>query len=430
MKNALGLVLLLLGLPAWGAQVSVEGVRFWVAPDYTRLVFDTSGPVEHSIFGLSDPERLVIDVKSARLASEIPASGTDGPRIKRIRSGVRAGSDLRLVLDLDRPVKPKSFLLRPNRKYGHRLVIDVYDRDQEASAQPVKTLEPAGERDVVVAVDAGHGGEDPGALGRRGTREKDVTLAIARRLAALIDREPGMRAVMVRKGDYYVGLRQRIEIARKERADLFISIHADAFRDARVQGASVYTLSRRGASSEAARWLAERENSADLIGGVSLEDKDHILASVLLDLSQTAALQASTDVAERVFRRLKQVGRVHNDRVQEAGFVVLKSPDIPSILVETAFISNRTEESRLTDPEHQARLAEAILEGVREYFDYSPPPGTRLAQVADRRHIISRGDTLSAIASQYEVSLSHLREANGLTTDRIRVGQVLLIPGS
>jgi N-acetylmuramoyl-L-alanine amidase len=283
---------------------------------------------------------------------------------------------------------------------------------------------------VVVAVDAGHGGEDPGALGRRGTREKDVTLAIARRLAALIDREPGMRAVMVRKGDYYVGLRQRIEIARKERADLFISIHADAFRDARVQGASVYTLSRRGASSEAARWLAERENSADLIGGVSLEDKDHILASVLLDLSQTAALQASTDVAERVFRRLKQVGRVHNDRVQEAGFVVLKSPDIPSILVETAFISNRTEESRLTDPEHQARLAEAILEGVREYFDYSPPPGTRLAQVADRRHIISRGDTLSAIASQYEVSLSHLREANGLTTDRIRVGQVLLIPGS
>jgi len=289
-------------------------------------------------------------------------------------------------------------------------------------------MDQGGERDVVIAIDAGHGGDDPGALGRHGTREKDVTLAIARKLAQVIDAEPGMKAVLVRKGDYYVGLRQRMGIARQNKADLFVSIHADAFRDPRVRGASVYTLSRRGASSEAARWLAESENASDLIGGVSLEDKDDVLASVLLDLSQTAAMEASADVAQRVFRQLRRFGPVHSNRVQQAGFMVLKSPDIPSILVETAFISNASEEQHLNNPAHQAELAQAIMSGIREYFQVSPPPGTLMASQAEHRHVIEPGDTLSGIAQQYRVSLNSLRDINGLTSDQIRVGQTLLIP--
>jgi len=432
MRTALTFFLLSLSITALGGETKVQGVRLWVAPDYTRLVFDTSGPVEHRIFGLAGPDRLVIDIKDARLTAGLPATTPDNLRIQGIRAGVRAGGDLRVVIDLRQAVNPKSFLLRPNRQYGDRLVIDLYDKQSrdDSMAQPKVTLDSAGERDVVVAVDAGHGGEDPGAEGAGGTREKDVTLAIARRLAGLIDRETGMRAVLVRKGDYYVGLRQRMEIARRNKADLFVSIHADAYRDSHVTGASVYTLSRRGASSEAARWLAERENSADLIGGVSLEDKDDVLASVLIDLSQTAAMEASSDVAHRVLRQLRHVGSVHYRRVQQAGFVVLKSPDIPSLLVETAFISNPAEERKLRDPQHQEKLAQAIMEGVRGYFGAYPPPGTRLATLAERHHVIVRGDTLSGIAQEYRVSPRSLRDANGLTSDQIQVGQVLLIPES
>jgi N-acetylmuramoyl-L-alanine amidase len=431
MRKVLAL-LMLLPISALAGQAVVKGVRLWVAPDYTRLVFDTSAPVEHSIFALSEPERLVIDVKDTRLEGRMPSLGPDSKRIRAMRSGVREGDDLRVVLDLERPVNPKSFVLRPNRQYGDRLVVDVYDKAEDASgpAQPKKVMDQKGERDVVVAIDAGHGGEDPGALGRHGTREKDVTLAIARKLAQVVDAEPGMTAVLVRKGDYYVGLRQRMNIARQHKADLFVSVHADAFRDSKVRGASVYTLSRRGASSEAARWLAESENDSDLIGGVSLEDKDEILASVLLDLSQTAAMEASSDVAQRVLRRLRRIGRAHSNRVQQAGFMVLKAPDIPSILVETAFISNAHEERNLRDPAHQSRLAQAMLVGIREYFQVSPPPGTLMASQADRHHVIEPGDTLSGIAQQYRVTLNSLRDLNGLTSDRIRVGQTLRIPGS
>ncbi len=430
MRKALALLLLLVATASTASEVAVRGVRLWVAPDYTRLVFDISGPVEHRLFGLSGPDRLVIDIKNARLTSPMPASTPDNPRIQSVRAAPRADNDLRVVLDLRRPVNPKSFQLRPNRQYGERLVIDLYDKAPaaDAEAQPKVTLNQEGDRDVVVAVDAGHGGEDPGAQGAHGTQEKEVTLEIARRLAALINREPGMRAVLVRNGDYYVGLRQRMAIARRAKADLFVSIHADACRDSGVTGASVYTLSRRGASNEAARWLAERENSADLIGGVSLDDKDDVLASVLLDLSQTAAMEASSDVAQRVMRQLKQVGPVHYNRVQQAGFMVLKSPDIPSLLVETAFISNPAEERKLDDPKQRAKLADAIMAGVRDYFHVNPPPGTRLASMAERHHVIARGDTLSGIAQQYQVSPKILRDANGLTLDQLRVGQVLLIP--
>ncbi len=429
MKKLAALLLLLLSLPLWAASVEINNMRIWSAPDHVRLVFDTSGPVDHSLFSLTHPERLVIDIERARYKGKLPLPDNRNPVIKRLRSGQRKNGDLRVVLDLKGQVKPKSFVLKPNRQYGHRLVVDLYPKGAGAArVKPVKRSKPAALRDVVIAIDAGHGGEDPGAKGRGGTYEKTVVLAIARRLARLIDKEPGMRAVLIRTGDYYLGLRKRMELARRNRADLFVSIHADAFRDPRVRGSSVFTLSSRGASSEAARWLAERENSADLVGGVNLEGKDDLLASVLLDLSQAATREASHRVARKVLAQLKRVGKTHKGRVQQAGFMVLKSPDIPSILVETAFITNPSEERKLKDRRHQQKMAEAIMRGIKAYFHETPPPGTLLASRKPREHVIARGDTLGRIAQQYQVSLNKLRSVNKLSGDRIRVGQVLRIP--
>ena len=414
------------------ATVRVDGVRIWSAPDHTRLVFDVDGPVDHSLFALTEPDRLVVDLRDSVLSGDLDRGQLRNRHLAGVRHGKRGSGDLRVVLDLKQPVRPKSFVLKPQQQYGHRLVIDLYDRPGGAASPAVaKSIEQViVERDVVIAVDAGHGGEDPGATGRRRTREKDVTLSIARKLQALIDAEPGMRAVLTRDGDYYVRLRKRMSIARKHRADLFVSIHADAFRDARVRGSSVYVLSRRGASSEAARWLAAQENAADLVGGVSLDDKDEVLASVLLDLSQSATQQASIAAARRLYRQLSKVGRVHGNRVQRAGFMVLKAPDIPSVLVETGFISNPGEERNLRDDAYQAKLAGSMLAGIRDHFQSEPPPGTLLARQRnrERRHVIEAGDTLSEIAQRYQVSVPTLRQENRLHTDRIRVGQVLRIP--
>lgn len=426
-------LLLFASLPLCAETVVIDNLRLWAAPDHLRLVFDTSAPVDHSLFSLKQPQRLVIDIENSRLKGGLPGIETDNPVIRRMRSANRDDGDLRVVLDLKNPVKAKSFVLRPNRQYGHRLVVDLHSQDSGENSElkkAVKTAPVNSARDVIVAIDAGHGGEDPGARGRKGTYEKTVVLEIARRLAALVQQEPGMQPLMVRTGDYYLGLRKRMQIARDNRADLFVSIHADAFRDPRVRGASVYTLSQRGASSEAARWLAEQENSADLIGGVKLDDKDDLLASVLLDLSQTATRQASHQLAESVFGKLKVLGKTHKRRVQQAGFMVLKSPDVPSILVETAFISNPSEELKLNDPGHQRKVAVAIMGGIRDYFRQSPPPGTMLAKLAPRNHVITRGDTLGAIARQYRVSLNSLKSVNDLSSDRIRIGQVLRIPGT
>lgn len=435
MTRLLAVLLLLLATlgQAGAAQPEVRGVRLWAAPDNTRVVLDVSGPVEHSLFALHGPDRLVVDLKHTRLDPAATRGVTASGVVERLRSGVRNDSDLRLVLDLKRPVKPKSFVLKPNDQYGHRLVIDLYDKPAKGAAPepPPKKARPA-LRDLVIAIDAGHGGEDPGARGKRGVREKDVVLGIARHLARLVDKEPGMRAVLIRNGDYYIGLRKRIARAREHRADLFVSIHADAFRDRRVRGSSVYVLSPRGASSEMARWLAARENAADLVGGVSLDDKDDLLAEVLLDLAQTATIETSLGVADGVLRELRRLGKVHKRRVQKAGFVVLKSPDIPSILVETAFISNPAEEKRLTLPGHQRKIAQAIMAGVRRYYTSNPPPGTRLALAraqAPKRHIIRRGDTLSHIAQRYGVSMRAIRTVNRLRGDRLLVGKVLRIPG-
>ena len=441
------ILLLLISFSLQAGQTEINSLRLWSAPDHTRLVFDVSKTVQHRMFALSNPDRLVIDFSDAKLKTSISNFTGNDRFVKNIRSGPRGKSGLRVVLDLKSRINPKIFALAPNREYGHRLVLDLMDskpagavtpkqtapvKQVVAKKKPIKKL-PA--RDVVVAIDAGHGGEDPGAVGRMGTKEKDVVLSIAKKLAALLKKEKGIRPVLIRKGDYYLRLRKRSALARQHKADLFISIHADAFRDRRARGSSVFTLSNKGASSEAARWLAERENSADLIGGVELKDKDDVLASVLLDLSQTGTRQASHDVADRVLKKMGRVGKMHHRRVQKAGFAVLKSPDMPSILVETAFISNPGEERKLRSNSHQNKLARSILSGIKDYFYSNPPPGTLLAQklrpaepAVTRKHIISRGDTLGLIARQYQVSVNGLRDANGISGDQIRVGQVLQIP--
>jgi N-acetylmuramoyl-L-alanine amidase len=330
----------------------------------------------------------------------------------------------------------------------------------------VKVVKAKG-RDIVVAIDAGHGGKDVGAQGGNGTQEKDVVFAIAKRLEGMVNNQPGMRAVMIRKGDYFVKLRERVRIARAAKADLFVSIHADAFNDSSAHGASVYTLSSKGASSEAARFLADSENASDLVGGVSLDDKDDTLASVLLDLSQTAAKEASQNVGSKVLKNVKSVGHLHRAAVQKAGFVVLKSPDIPSILVETAFISNPEEERRLVTRAYQDKMASAVFGGIMAHFRQYAPANTLMAQLSrsgkmprlakredvetvaavavdkpvlasndvdaapvsnKSQHVINRGETLSGIAQQYGVSMRALRTANDMSDGNVRVGQVLQIP--
>jgi N-acetylmuramoyl-L-alanine amidase len=436
MLNRLASLFVLLVLSAATVQAGtvVENIRVWSEGGKTRIVLDLSRPVPHTIFTLRNPDRLVVDLREGRLSksleSELPGSAG---AIGNIRSGIKADGQLRLVLDLREDVRSRSFTAGPNGTYGDRLVIDL---ERSGSMQPVKTASQTYRpgRDIVVAIDPGHGGHDPGAIGKGRTREKEVVMAVSRRLANKINAEHGMRAVLIRDGDYYVDHRKRMAIAHQHNADLFVSIHADAVADRRANGASVYALSLKGASDEEARLLAERENAAVRIGGVSLEDKDQVLAEVLLDLSQNAALSASLDVGAQVIGELASVARVRRKSVQQAGFLVLKSPDMPSILVETAFISNPSEEKKLRDPNYQARLASAIMGGIRNYFYANPPPDTQIAMETRRtptrevQHVITRGDTLSEIAARYNTSAAAIRAANRLNGDKIRVGQTLSIP--
>jgi N-acetylmuramoyl-L-alanine amidase len=428
------LIFVVIGPSFWAAASAsnVQGVRLFAAPDYTRLVLDLSAPVSHELSYLTNPDRVVIDIPDAKmLASEMP--GAQG-FVTLIRSGVPKADTLRVVLEMARSVKPRSFSLRPNGTHGDRLVVDLVAPGSASDALPQVTH--ADERDIVVAISPGHGGRDPGAIGPRGAREKDVVLAIAKRLKHHLDAHKGVRGVLVRDSDRLVGYRDRMAFARRHKADLFVAIHADAFTDLRAHGSTVYILSERGASSEAARWLADKHNASELIGGVSLTDKDDVLASVLLDLSQSASLGASMAAGQKVIEELGQVGRVRKKRVQQAGFLVLKSPDIPSILVETAFISNPKEEARLRNPADQDKWGAAIANGIVRYFAEYPPPDTLFAQrYTDERpeeleYVISRGDTLSDIADRFNVPLSILRRANALRGDRIRIGQVIRIPNS
>lgn len=420
------------------ADKRINGVRIWRSPDKTRLVFDVSGSVKHSELSLKNPDRFVIDVADTSLKTSLNGLNLQNTPIKKIRHGRRHGNNLRIVLDLSASVTSKSFLLRPNSTYGHRLVIDLYDA--KAAKKTVAQPKPKGLREIVIAIDAGHGGEDPGALAYGGGYEKHVTLAMAKKLAAMVNKERGFKAVLVRTGDYYIDLRRRTRIARENNADLLVSIHADAFNDRRANGASVYALSRRGATSETARWLAQKENASDQIGGedgISLSDKDDILAGVLLDLSMTSTLSSSLEVGDKVLRNMGTINRLHKKQVEQAAFAVLKSPDIPSILVETGFISNPTEAKKLKSSRHQREMALAIFKGLKYWFHQKPPPDTLIAKWKQNgtlksrpdRYVIKAGDTLSEIADQFDISTTQLKKANKLSSaNNIRVGQVLVIP--
>jgi N-acetylmuramoyl-L-alanine amidase len=431
-----GLLLCALALASLAADaVEVEQMRLHAAPDHVRLVLDLSGPAAWEHLMLADPDRVVLDLANTRLAFDPARLALDATGIRAVRTGRRGDDGLRVVLDLERPLEPRPFALAPVPPYGHRLVLDLYDPADPRDA-PGMVAQPATRRDIVVAIDAGHGGDDPGALGPGGVREKDVVLAIARRLDALFDAEAGFRGELVRSGDYYVPLRRRTQLARRDRADMFVSIHADAFRTPQPRGASVYALSRGGATSEMARTLAESENQSDLIGGVGdLETDDPLLREVVLDIQMEGTLRVSLSAGEQVLAALGETKRVHSRRLHQAGFVVLKSPDIPSILVETGFISNPREARELATAGHQQAIAEAIFEGVRAHFEEELPPGTLLAwraenPAAERRYAVVEGDTLSAIAERFGVRTARLKRANALANDVIRVGQVLVIPAS
>jgi len=396
---------------AFAAEIQIASVRVWPAADYTRVTLESTQPIKHQLLSVKNPERLVLDLENVALTSTLSGLaekvGAADPYVKAVRVGQFKPNVVRLVFDLKSEVKPQAFVLAPVAGYGHRLVLDIYPMEPldplmamlESRERPAETpsaaapaevrppeksrpqgkgacceaRRPGAPRMITIAIDAGHGGEDPGARGARGSWEKNVTLAISRKLKDRIDREPGMRAVMMRDGDYFMSLHARVAKARRANADLFVSVHADSFVSPNARGSSVFALSERGATSVAANWLAKKENEADLIGGVNLDVPDPYLKQTLLDLSQTATINDSLKLGRAVLGEIGGINRLHKNNVEQAGFAVLKSPDIPSILVETAFISNPEEERRLTDEAYQQKMADSIFNGIKRYFATNPP---------------------------------------------------------
>ena len=388
------------------ANTTVNSTRIWPASEYTRLTLESDAPINYSLILLKNPDRVVLDLIDVTLTSEmkeLPGKiSTDNLYIRALRIGQFKLGVLRLVLDVKNEVKPQAFVLKPVGDYGHRLVLDIYpisppdplmallneeavksaqanasehiQSDRESRTTTARNKKPSSaKRIITVAIDPGHGGEDPGAMSKRGTHEKNITLAIARKLKAKVDAEPNMRAALTRDGDYFLSLPMRLEKARKLKADLFVSIHADAFVKPHARGSSVFTLSERGATSAAARWLAKKENDADLIGGVNLDTKDPYLNKTLLDLSLSQTREDSHTLAREVLSEIGEINHLHKSNVEQAGFAVLKSPDIPSILVETAFISNPAEEKKLLNKAYQDKMAQALLDGIKRYFSKNPP---------------------------------------------------------
>jgi N-acetylmuramoyl-L-alanine amidase len=444
-------------IAASASAADVKAARAWAGPEYTRVVFDLSGPASYKMSQGDVPGSVVLDIAGSSVTGDFSAPGGQG--LFKSMTVSKQGGSARLVATVDPKAKPKSFLLKPAGDYGYRLVLDLYpggqsdpgdnpppaaDNDSPSVAAanaetaaptqaPTSTrgsrgsrgksvpagkppMLPTGDRKVVVAIDAGHGGEDPGARGATGLREKDVTLQVARELADQINRQPGMQAVLTRNGDYFIPLKRRYEIAREHNADMFVSIHADAFKNGDAKGSSVWVLSPRGKTSEASRWLADRENRADLVGGVSLDDKDDSLAAVLLDLQQGYAMQASESIAGNVLKALGRLGPTHRGYVERANFVVLRSPDVPSILVETAFITNPAEETRLRDDGHRRELAIAVLGGVRNYFESMPPPGTWFAAQAARRN----GTSLASTAASTPAAPAVAVDSGAASSDAVK----------
>ena len=375
-------------VPGWAQAQQISASRLWPSPDYTRITLESAEPVAHKYFTLSNPERLVIDLEGVEAGAALDMLAgqliAEDPYIGAIRVGMNRPGVMRVVLDLKGPAKPSVFQLPPLGQYGHRLVVDLYPQQgtdvaanlpaaKPANAvQPDKAASAQYTRLITVAIDAGHGGEDPGALGAKGSREKDITLALAKKLKQKIDAQENMHAVLIRDGDYFVPLAQRVTKARAVKADLFMSIHADAFIKPHARGSSVFALSENGATSVAARWLAKKENEADLVGGINIDVKDPFLKRTLIDLSQTATINDSLKLGHAVLKAMGGVNTLHKPQVEQAGFAVLKAPDIPSILIETAFISNPEEEKRLNDPGYQDKLVDAIAGGVKNYFDKHP----------------------------------------------------------
>jgi N-acetylmuramoyl-L-alanine amidase len=457
------------------AATSVSNIRVWNAPDHTRVVLDLGGKAAYKSFQLGNPLRLVVDLSDSNWNGNLPAAANEDLFLMGIRSGKPSPGTTRFVLELKQKVSANTFQLGPNDVYGHRLVIDLNGlanktadstRNNATSSTVSAATSPSptntaassdaayvppsliqssvpasqnsnpysGDQILTVAIDAGHGGEDPGARGSRGYREKIITMEIARRLKKIVDADPKMRGVLTRDGDYFINLRKRTEIARDRGAGVFVSIHADAFRSASVSGSSVYALSERGASSEEALWLANQENASDLVGGVSLKDKDHLLAEVLLDLSMTKTISDGREVGAHVLKQLGSIGKVHKKRVETAGFMVLKSPDFPSVLIETGFITNPDEERRLTQKDHQDNLAKAIYRGLKAYQNGIQPPANIArdrsagASSSFMTYTVRRGDTLSGIADRYRVPISKIKQHNRIRNNVVMLDQKLRIP--
>ncbi|XQW84851.1 N-acetylmuramoyl-L-alanine amidase [Thalassotalea piscium] len=414
----------------YAASNTIDGIRVWPAPENTRIVFDLKSTPEYSYFSLKNPQRLVIDFKSTQNLVELKNLTENDKRIKRIRTSTpKYKGGMRLVLELSDNYKLTLFPLAPAGQYGNRLVVDLFD--QNSLTQVVATHTPNTRRDVVVAVVAGHGGEDPGSIGASGTYEKHVTLNIAKKLSRLINRQTGFKAVMIRSGDYYVNHDRKIELARQKGADLLVSIHADAFTSSQPSGASVLVQSTRRADSEFTRWISNRQKESELLGGAGetiKKTKDKNLAITLADMKKEYTMASSYEFAEHVVKQMKKVTKLHKQRPERLSLAVLKSADIPSVLIETGFISNPQEEKRLNNSAHQQKLAQAIFTAVNHYFEKNPPQGSLLAAMTLKKHRISRGESLSVVAQRYNVSVSKLKSINNLSSNVVRIGQLLKIP--
>tara|TARA_B100001094_G_scaffold229999_1_gene224612 strand:+ start:5018 stop:6337 length:1320 start_codon:yes stop_codon:yes gene_type:complete len=435
-KNILFALIIFLSSFACFAQNKVNSVRIWAAPEHTRVVFDLKKTPDFNYFSLKPSKpyghRLVIDFKSTASAVKLAQVANKSKLIKAIRVSKPAqASHYRVVLDLVAALKAQVFALKPTKPYGHRLVIDLQTQAKKDVQVQSHSVIPEN-RDIIVAIDAGHGGEDPGSIGLRGTHEKKVALEISRRLYKLINKTPGMKAKMIRSGDYYINLHYRSEKARKLKADLLLSIHADAVFNRKPKGASVWILSTRRANSEIGRWLEQKEKHSDLLGGAAQAmgstDSERYLARTLLDMSMDNSRTVSHGVASQIANHLARVTTMHKRRPVSASLAVLKSPDIPSVLIETGFISNPTEERLLNSPRHQKKLAQAIHKAVLSFYLAHPVPGTYLALGSSTKHHVRSGESLSVIAQRYGVSLTQLKKANRLKKNNLKIGQVLIIP--